>query len=104
VFPTNNSCTAAIICMGLATFSSLAKAESGDYLSRRDTISLSAGDASRTNIAIQTPTPWPSYVNDTAIPGYGPRAVNVIKNLNKQPAEEQAAPASEADVNAPPAQ
>ena len=37
-----------------------------DYnaLSHSDGISLSAGDSSRANIAIQTPTPWPKYLND----------------------------------------
>lgn len=67
----------------LASLPATAGAESGDYLSRRDTISLSAGNASRANIAIQTPTPWPSYINDTDIPGSGPRAVNAIQSLNK---------------------
>ena len=38
-----------------------------DYLSRSDGISLSAGDASAADIAIQTPTPWPWYVNRTTI-------------------------------------
>ena len=38
-----------------------------DYGDRSDFISLSAGDAARANLAIQHPTPWPSYVNNTKI-------------------------------------
>lgn len=36
-----------------------------NWASRADGIALSAGDANRANIAIQTPTPWPEYLNDT---------------------------------------
>ena len=35
------------------------------YGDRSDVISLSAGDTARANLAIQHPTPWPSYVNDS---------------------------------------
>jgi hypothetical protein len=38
-----------------------------NWASRADGIALSAGDANRANIAIQTPTPWPEYLNDTDI-------------------------------------
>jgi hypothetical protein len=92
---TNRVLAATVFC-ALAGFPACAGAESGDYLSRRETISLSAGNASRANIAIQTPTPWPPYVNDTAIPGYGPRAVNVIRNLNMLPTGDPAAGGADA--------
>jgi hypothetical protein len=39
--------------------------------SRSDFIALDAGDAGQHNIAVQTPTPWPSYINDTDIPMAG---------------------------------
>jgi len=45
-----------------------------DYLTRRDTISLSAGDAIATNAATQTIDPWPRYSKDTAINQEGDRA------------------------------
>lgn len=38
-----------------------------NYLGRGDTITIGAGDANRANLAIQHPTPWPHYVNDTDI-------------------------------------
>lgn len=103
MFLTNEFFAAAIISVGIASLSTAAKAESGDYLSRRDTISLSAGNASRANIAIQTPTPWPSYINDTDIPGHGPRAVNVIERFNTLP-DGGNEPASETKLVIPPAQ
>lgn len=92
MFPTNSVPAAAAVCAAIIVFPAFASAETGDYLSRRDTVTLSAGNAARANIAIQTPTPWPPYINDTAIPGYGPRAVNVIEQLNKLPLSNRAAP------------
>lgn len=59
---------------GLLLACSAVQAEAGsdnyiyDYLGRSDTITIGAGDASRANLAIQHPTPWPPYVNDTALP------------------------------------
>ncbi len=76
------------ILLALAAAAALAQpalAQNYDYLSRSDGISLSAGDAAAANTAIQTPTPWPAYVDDVAIPGYGPHAVNVIENFNTLP-------------------
>jgi hypothetical protein len=76
------------ILLALAAAAALAQpalAQNYDYQSRSDFISLSAGDAPAANIAIQTPTPWPAYVNDVAIPGYGPHAVNVIEIFNTLP-------------------
>jgi hypothetical protein len=49
--------------------------------SRSDFISLNAGDANRANIAIQTPTPWPSYVNDTDIDRDGVSSQLVIEEF-----------------------
>jgi hypothetical protein len=38
-----------------------------NYLGRSDTITIGAGDSARANLAIQHPTPWPPYVNETEI-------------------------------------
>ena len=37
------------------------------YGEREDTVTLSAGDAVASNAAVQIPTPWPRYSNDTTI-------------------------------------
>jgi hypothetical protein len=55
-----------------------------DYGSRSDGIAISAGDASAANLAIQTPTPWPPYVNDVNIPGIGRHGVAIIDNFYKK--------------------
>ncbi len=44
------------------------------YYSRRDTVSLGAGDAIATNAATQTIDPWPPYAKDTDINLEGERA------------------------------
>lgn len=49
--------------------------------SRSDFISLNAGDANKANLAIQTPTPWPSYVNDTDIDRDGVSSQLVIEEF-----------------------
>jgi hypothetical protein len=43
------------------------------YLDRRETISLSAGDAVATNIIVQTIDPWPRVSGNRNIPGNGDR-------------------------------
>ena len=55
-----------------------------NYFSRSDSISLSAGDANRANIAIQTPTPWPRYLNKTTIYGNGQRAADLMERYNSR--------------------
>lgn len=74
-----------LLALAAAALAQPALAQNYDYQSRSDFISLSAGDAPAANIAIQTPTPWPAYVDDTAIPGQGPHAVNTIKIFNTLP-------------------
>jgi hypothetical protein len=49
-----------------------------DYLQRTALVSTTGGDAQAANIAMQTPTPWPRYANDTNIPANGARLVKVI--------------------------
>ena len=52
-----------------------------NYLGRGDGIYLGAGDASRANIAIQHPTPWPSYVNDTNIRTPARQGVGALERM-----------------------
>lgn len=87
--PTNKL---AIAVLMLATTAAPAAAQNYDDLSRSDFISISGGDASRSNIAIQTPTPWPSYVNKVYIPGNGERGALTIEQLNARYAPAGAAP------------
>jgi hypothetical protein len=67
-----------------------ALAQDYDYLSRSDGISLSGGDAPQANISIQTPTPWPYYVNRTTIHGNGKQGADLIERyLNKYSSEQK---------------
>jgi|GEM_PF-2354066 len=50
-----------------------------DYLQRTALVSTTGGDAPAANLALQTPTPWPRYANDTNIPGDGARMTAAIK-------------------------
>lgn len=50
-----------------------------DYVKRRDTITLSAGEAQDWNKVVHTADPWPPYVMDTNIPGNGQRTAGVIR-------------------------
>ena len=75
---------------GLFALAVPALAQNYDELSRSDGISLSGGDASRANIAIQTPTPWPYYVNNTHIHGNGKRGADLMEiYMNKYSAEQK---------------
>jgi len=60
------------------------------YLARRDSITLSAGNAVATNRAIQTIDPWPWYVRDKRIHTNGERMYIAVdcyeKNQSKEPA------------------
>lgn len=59
------------------------------YLARRDSITLSAGNAVATNRAIQTIDPWPWYVRDKRIHTNGERMYIAVdcyeKNQSKEP-------------------
>jgi hypothetical protein len=79
-----------LVLMGMFVAAVPALAQNYDELSRSDGISLSGGDSSRANIAIQTPTPWPYYVNRTTIHGNGKRGADLIERyLNKYSAEQK---------------
>lgn len=49
------------------------------YYERRETISLHAGDAVASNIAIHTIDPWPYSAGDQTIPGDGHRAAAAME-------------------------
>ena len=49
-----------------------------DYLQRTALVSTTGGDSQAANIAVQTPTPWPRYANDTNIPANGARITKAI--------------------------
>lgn len=52
-----------------------------NYLGRGDGIYLGASDATRANMAIQHPTPWPSYVNDTNIRTPARQGVSALEKM-----------------------
>ena len=81
-----------IALLMLGAIAAPAVAQNYDELSRSDTISISAGNAAQSNIAIQTPTPWPPYVNKVRIPGNGERGVLTIEQLNARYAPQQSVP------------
>src|SRR6188508_1163967 len=64
-------CVAALTLGGCQTYGN---DEGARYLQRKDTVTLSAGDASRTNVIAQTLHPWPPGVGDRRIPMEGARA------------------------------
>ena len=78
--PTSKIVLAAVFCA--AVFGSPALAQNYDYMSRSDFISLSGGDAARANIAIQTATPWPSYINNVTIHGNADHAISAFEQLS----------------------
>jgi hypothetical protein len=53
--------------------------EGARYLQRKDTVTLSAGDASRANAVAQTLHPWPPGVGDRRIPMEGTRAARAME-------------------------
>ena len=58
------------------------------YVEREDTVTLSAGDAVASNAAVQVPTPWPRYSNDTTIAMDGERIARAVARYQegeKQP-------------------
>ena len=65
----------------LAVIAAPAYGQNYDELSRSDSISLSAGDANRANTAIQTPTPWPRYLNDFDFDMPGQQGVDLMTNF-----------------------
>jgi len=52
-----------------------------DYMSRRDSITVGLGDAPTSNIVIQHPTPWPSYINNTDIKTSGAQGISALDKM-----------------------
>jgi hypothetical protein len=76
-----------------------------DYLDRRDTISLSAGDAVAANLAIQTIDPWPAEAARHSVPGNGKvvaAAVDRYNNGQVTPPQAQGTSAIAVQVTPPP--
>ena len=97
-----NSNLIALAC--LVALATPATAQNYEPMSRSDFISLSAGDAKRANIAIQTPTPWPWYLNRTTIHGRGKRGADLMeKYLNSYAPATQSSGNTTININ-PPAQ
>ena len=74
----------ALAAMVLLALAAPALAQNYNYASRGDFISLAAGDAPQANIAIQHPTPWPSYVNDTNFRTPARQGVSALENMFKR--------------------
>jgi type IV pilus biogenesis protein CpaD/CtpE len=58
------------------------------YAEREDTVTFSAGDAVASNAAVQIPTPWPRYSNNTTIAMDGERIARAVARYRegeKQP-------------------
>jgi hypothetical protein len=53
-----------------------------DYIERRDTITLAAGDAQDWNKVVHTADPWPPYAMNNNIPGDGKRTAQVIQRYS----------------------
>lgn len=83
----------------LATPMVSALAQDADGLSHSDGISLSGGDSSRANIAIQTPTPWPRYLNDFDYDMPGQQGVDIMTNYLKKFAAPAAGAGTTININ-----
>lgn len=64
---------------------------SGQYLDRRDTVSLGAGDAVAADQVMQMNDPWPPLSGNTALAANGQRMQSAVEryrnNLNTQPVD-----------------
>ena len=65
------------------------------YLQRKDTVTLSAGDASQANAVAQTIHPWPRYVGNRNIPMEGTRGVRAMECYRQGPGKAAVGQASE---------
>lgn len=58
-----------------------------DYMERRDTVTLHAGEAQAWNKVVHTADPWPPYVMNTHIPGDGQRTAQAIQRYSTSNAQ-----------------
>ena len=90
------------VMAGMFVLAVPALAQNYDSLSRSDGISLSGGDASRANIAIRTPTPWPPYVNNTRIYGNGQQGADLMERyLSRYSPQQQNNPNTVINITQP---
>lgn len=71
------------IAVTIAASAMLAGCNEDDYLSRRDMVSLSAGDAQAVNAATHTIDPWPRHATNTDIDQEGERARVAIERYQQ---------------------
>ena len=71
-------CLVAALCLG-GCYRLLGNDEGERYFQRKDTVTLSAGDAARVNAMTHTIDPWPQGVGNRRIPMEGRRAVSAIE-------------------------
>ena len=81
----------AILLAGFASTSAWAWDQDpfGQYIQRKDTVTLQAGDAKSVNAATHVIDPWPRYVGNRNIPMNGARATRAIECYEKGPAAKQ---------------
>ena len=72
-----------------------------NWASRTDGIALTSGDANRANIAIQTPTPWPDYLNDTDFESDGKSAEALMRKYYGRHSGTAAAPSTVINIGTP---
>lgn len=65
-----------------------------DYMGHGDSITIGLGDSQASNIVIQHPTPWPSYINNTRIHTTGQQGIDALKLMMQNSASGGAAGAS----------
>ncbi len=73
-----------LVCLMLSACSQYAN----QYVERKDSIALSVGDAVASDAAVQIPTPWPRYSNETTIAIDGERIARAVaryRDGEKQP-------------------
>ena len=52
-----------------------------DYMGHQDSITTGLGDAPTSNLVIQHPTPWPSYINNTNIKTPSQVGLTALNNM-----------------------
>jgi hypothetical protein len=72
-----------------------------NWASRTDGIAVTTGDANRANIAIQTPTPWPEYLEDVDIEGDGKSAEDLMRKYYGRNAKAAPPPTTIINLGAP---
>ena len=94
-----SSLVLAVIAAGSLASPGFAEDYIYNYTGRGDSITIGLGDASRANLAIQHPTPWPSYVNDTNIRTPSRQSIGALERMfNRYADEQQASPTTVINV------